>query len=73
MKTFIKATAVSLITAAFLLSSCSNTKLLSSYTAPDSKLPENSKVLVMAMMGDQDKNYAQTWRKSWLRIFRQEG
>jgi len=55
MKTFIKATTLSLITTAFLFSSCSNTKLLSSYTAPDSKLPKNSKVLVMAMMGDQDK------------------
>lgn len=55
MKTYVKAIAVSIISATILLSSCSNTKLLSSYAAPNSKLSKSTKVLVMAMMGDQDK------------------
>lgn len=55
MKTYLNAIAVSIISATILLSSCSNTKLLSSYAAPNSKLSKSTKVLVMAMMGDQDK------------------
>ncbi len=55
MKTFIKSIAVALFIGTMLLSACSNTKLLSSYVAPTSKLPKSSKILVMAMMGDQDK------------------
>lgn len=55
MKTFLKTSASILLMVAALCSSCSNTKLLTSYAAPNSKLPKTSKVLVMAMMGDQDK------------------
>ncbi|MEJ7557664.1 MAG: hypothetical protein WKF66_05100 [Pedobacter sp.] len=55
MKTFFKSTVVALLTTCALISSCSNTKLLSSYVSPNSKLNKSSKVLVMAMMGDQDK------------------
>jgi hypothetical protein len=55
MKIFAKTATIAILLACTILSSCSNTKLLSSYAAPNSKLQKNSKILVMAMMGDQDK------------------
>jgi hypothetical protein len=55
MKSFVKTMAIAVLMGPVLFSSCSNTKLVSSYIAPTSKLPKSSKILVMAMMGDQDK------------------
>jgi hypothetical protein len=55
MKSFFKTMAIAVLMGPVLFSSCSNTKLVSSYVAPTSKLPKSSKILVMAMMGDQDK------------------
>jgi hypothetical protein len=55
MKSFFKTMAIAVLMGSVLFSSCSNTKLVSSYVAPTSKLPKSSKILVMAMMGDQDK------------------
>ena len=73
MKTLIKASAVALITAISILSSCSNTKLISSYVAPNSKLQKNSKVLVMAMMGDRDKKLRANMEKIMVQNLQAKG
>jgi hypothetical protein len=73
MNTFLKSTAVAMFAAATLFSSCSSTKLLSSYTAPNSKLQKSSKVLVMAMMGDQDKKLRANMEKIMVENFQARG
>jgi hypothetical protein len=73
MKTFLKTTAFALLAACATLSSCSNTKLLSSYVAPDSKLSKSSKVLVVAMMGDQDKKLRANMEKIMVENLRSRG
>ncbi|MFP5080155.1 hypothetical protein [Pedobacter sp. JCM 36344] len=73
MKTFFKTAALAIFAAFALLTSCSNTKLLSSYAAPNSKLPKSSKVLVMAMMGDQDKKLRANMEKIMVESLQDRG
>jgi hypothetical protein len=73
MKSFFKTTALAVLTTCALFSSCSNTKLLSSYVAPDSKLPKSTKVLVMAMMGDQDKKLRANMERIMVESLKAEG
>ncbi|WP_316788704.1 hypothetical protein [Pedobacter frigoris] len=51
----LSAIGIILVALCILLDSCSSTKLVSSWTAKDVTIPQSSKVLVIALMGNKDR------------------
>ncbi|MHA4896056.1 hypothetical protein ACXZ1K_14985 [Pedobacter sp. PWIIR3] len=57
----------------FSVASCSNTKLLTSYAAPEGKIKKNNKILVIAMMSDKDKKLRENMENIMVQTLRAQG
>ncbi|MGY4384974.1 hypothetical protein ACVWYN_002010 [Pedobacter sp. UYP24] len=57
----------------FTAPSCSNTKLVSSFVAPQATIKKNNKLLVIAMMGDKDKKLRENMEKIMVQTLRAQG
>lgn len=64
---------LSVLFSAIIFGSCSNTKLLSSYIAPEAKIQKSNKILVIAMMGDKDKKLRENIEAIMVQTLREQG
>ncbi|MES2827036.1 MAG: hypothetical protein V4687_02735 [Bacteroidota bacterium] len=61
------------VIAVLCFSSCGNTKLISSYAAPQAKIQKNNKILVIAMMGEKDKKLRENVESVLVQTLRAQG
>lgn len=66
-------TRIVILIAAIFLGACSNTKLVSSYAAPQAKIQKSSKILVIAMMGEKDKKLRENVESVLVQTLRAQG
>ena len=63
----------SLFLAGLIFMSCSNTKLISSYASPGAKIEKSNKILVIAMMSDNDKKLRANIESMMVQTLRSQG